>query len=175
MQKSFVLVLLCIAFTGATQAQKGAVSIAAGPLISIPVAFREARVYTNLKPGAGIVAIGQYNVSDKSALLLQMGLAVYGNKYYFNYYGQRRISIFSLQGGYKYHLGSRGYFINGLAGFDSYSNYGSAICFGLGAGKQFIIKEAYFINGGVDYMFGDTDPRFNFKAAFSLCRKPKIQ
>ncbi len=107
--------------------------------------------------------------------MLQTSLAGYGNKYpYFNYAG-RRVSIFSFGGGYKYQLGSLGYFINGLAGIDSYSGYGSSIAFAVGAGKRFVIKEKSFVDAGVDYVFGDTDNRFTIKAVFSVLRRPKVK
>ena len=172
MYKKLIVTLLYGVFFYSVQAQKGGVSIAAGPLISIPVGS-SAGGETSLKTGVGLIAIGQYNLSNKGALLLQTSIAGYGTKPMRSNYTGESISIFSLQGGYKYQLGSAGYFINGLTGIDSYSDYGTSITFALGAGKRFIIKDVYFIDTGIDYLFGDTDPRFNIKAVFSILQRPK--
>ena len=166
---------MCIAIACPIQAQKGAISIAAGPLISIPVGLNDTGK-PNLKPGAGLVIIGQYNLSDKGALLLQTSLAAYGNSHLLLNYTGQTIFISSIYGGYKYGLGSAGYFINGLAGFSSYSIHAiSYTDFVVGAGKRITIKEAFFIDAGVDFVFGDTDNRFNIKAVFSLLRRPKVK
>lgn len=168
------VVLVFIGCIGAAQAQQDVASIAAGPFVAVPA--RWSNVSNNyLKLGGGLVIIGQYNLSNRSALLLQPGLAVYGTKPSLDYTG-RSIFISSLYGGYKYSFGSAGYFLNGLAGFSSYSvHHISSTDFVLGGGKRFIIKDASFIDAGVDFVFGDTDNRFNIKVAFSLLRRPKVK
>lgn len=175
MQIRLATVLMCIVLFGTAHAQKGAFSIAAGPFISVPVGLSNVRI-GYLKPGAGLVAIGQYNVSLKSALLLQASIAVYGTKPWLNTYTGDPIFMSSLCGGYRYQLSSAGYFINVLAGFSGYSIHGlSSTDFALGTGKRIIIKEVYFIDAGVDFIFGHTSNRFNIKVAFSLLRRPKVK
>ena len=81
-------------------------------------------------------------------------------------------SIISLKGGYKYDIGSSGFFVNGLVGTDI-NNGAPAPSLTLGGGKRFSVKDVYFIDAGIDLIAGDTQGRVNIKAAFSILQRPK--
>ena len=165
--------LLLISLYGIAQAQKGEKSIAAGPLMSFPLANSN-RGESNLKTGMGLETIGQYNFSNKSALLLKLTFSSWSYKEDVIVYGTKRLSLLTIQGGYQYQFGSSGFFINGLVGTDIELNDAfTTISFTLGAGKRFIINDTYFIDAGIDLVGGDADARVNIKALFSLFRWPK--
>ncbi|MBE7172787.1 MAG: hypothetical protein INR73_19585 [Williamsia sp.] len=169
MKARAIFTLLLAVFFLAGRAQKGAKSIAAGPLISFPLATESGGGRSNLNPGFGLEAVGQYNLSDKSALLLKATLASWGYKYIFNPYGAKRLTLLTLQGGYKYQFGSSGFFINGLLGTDiELRDTYASISFTVGAGKRFILKNNRFIDAGIDVVGGDAEGRVNLKAIFSL-------
>ncbi len=166
-KKSIIIVILSI-FIGSAQAQKGEKSIAAGPLISFPIGI------SNLKIGLGLEAIGQYNFSDRSALLLKTNLASWSYKPGLSTDDTRRLTFLTLQGGYRYQFENSGFFINGLVGVDIELADGfSSISFTLGGGKRFIVKNIYFIDTGLDLVGGDAENRINLKAVFSLLRWPQ--
>ncbi|MDP4107494.1 MAG: hypothetical protein Q8935_21380 [Bacillota bacterium] len=167
MRKKVIFTLILVGLFGVAQAQKGDKSIAAGPLISFPIGSDG--FPSILKTGGGLEAIGQYNFSNRSALLLKMNLTSWGYKERMSGYGPRRLTFLSLQGGYKYQFGSSGFFINGLAGTDiDLGDRFSTISFTLGAGKRFTVKDDRFIDVGVDLAGGDAEGRVNFKVIFSL-------
>lgn len=173
MTKTVIIVMIFISLLESVQAQKGEKSISLGPLISFPL---DRYIYPRcLKSGVGLEAIGQYNFSNKSALLLQTILASYGiRRESINYCEVPRSSISSLKGGYRYQFANTGFFTNVLAGIDSYDGF-TSISFTFGAGKRFTVKNVYFIDTGIDYIDGDTESRVNIKATFSLLRRPKIK
>jgi len=108
MRIQLIFVLLLFTFLTNAQAQKGAKSIAAGPLLSFPI-----RLYNldfSLRPGVGVEAIGQYYFTNKSSLLLQTSLASFHGRNPYRDYREQRLSIFSLSGGYQYQLSNTGFF-----------------------------------------------------------------
>ena len=164
MRRRVFVTMLLIGFFGVGEAQKGEKSIAAGPLISFPVA-RDGISY--LKIGVGLEAIGQYNFSKNSALLLKTTLASW--RYTKAIIVEtKRLTFLTVQGGYKYQFAS-GFFINGLVGYDIdlYDGF-KTISFTLGAGKRFILKDEHFIDAGIDLVGGDADGRINIKAVYSV-------
>ncbi len=171
MQKRIITAIVFSSFFITVHAQKGETSIAAGPLLSLPL---NSYSYQNdLNIGIGLEATAQYSVSQKSALLLQLGLASYSLMNAAIGYGTR-VSLFSFKGGYRYWFQGSGFYANALAGITQ--SYDGVIVgsFSLGAGKRFILKDSYFIDAGVDFIEGDQS-RINIKAAFSLLQRPKPQ
>jgi len=162
MPKRLIFLLLLVILFQSARAQKGYKSISAGPLISFPVESPERGMY---KTGIGLEITGQYYLARRSSLLLQIGLTSLGAKY------EENLTIISLKGGYKYDIGSSGFFVNGLVGTDIYNGW--APSFALGGGKRFSVKDIYFIDAGIDLIGGDTQARVNIKAAFSILQRPK--
>src|SRR6188768_1106054 len=113
MRKKTMFALLLLSLYGMAQAQKGEKSISAGPLISFPLP-KSKRGNSDLKTGWGLETIGQYNVSNKSALLVKLTYASWGYKEDATVYGVNRLSLLTIQGGYQYQFGRSGFFINGL-------------------------------------------------------------
>ena len=170
MKKRVVFTLILVGLFGVAQTQKGEKSIAAGPLISFPIGSDG--FPSILKTGVGLEAIGQYNFSNSSALQLKTTLTSWRYKYRIG--SPRRLTLLSLQGGYRYQFGTSGFFINGLAGTDiDLADRFSTISFTLGSGKRFVVKDRYFIDAGIDLVKGDAEGRVNFKAIFSLFQWPK--
>ena len=168
MNKKIIIAIIFTSFTAAVSAQKGETSISAGPLFSFPISNR---FQNDLSLGVGVEATLQYNLSQKSALLLQLDLASYSlmNRAISH---DSRLSLLSIKGGYRYQFINSAFYGNVLAGItQSYDGY-MAGCLALGAGKRFIVKDIYFIDAGLDYITGDQD-RINIKAAFSLLQRPK--
>ena len=164
-----IFTLLLTGLFIASQAQKGDKSIAAGPLISFPVATESRTGQSDLKPGVGLEAIGQYNFSSRSALLLKITLASWGYKKGAITYDTKRLTFLSLQGGYKFQFGNSGFFVNGLVGSDTELQDGfTTISFTLGAGKRFTVRDDRFIDAGIDLIGGDAEGRVNVKVIFSL-------
>ncbi len=116
MSKILIIVIIFISLFEAVQAQKGTKSISAGPLISFPL---DKYVYQScLKPGAGLEAVGQYNFSNKSALLLQISIASYAiRREIINYCEGSRASISSLKGGYRYQFANYLFYIRNRKAF----------------------------------------------------------
>ena len=148
------------------QAQKGEKTITAGPLISFPLGLESAS--SNFKIGLGVELVGQWNISNRSGLLLKTTLASWGYKERMTTYGDNRFSLLTFQGGYRYLFGTAGFFADGLVGIDLdlHDNY-TTVCFTLGLGKRFINKGRY-IDVGVDLVGGDAEERLNIKVLFSL-------
>ena len=141
-------------------------------MISFPL--RKFGYQSYLKTGAGLEAIGQYNFSNKSALLLQITFASYRIRDGLSPYPGNLLQLLSLKGGYRYQFGASGFFIEGLAGTDiDLADGFSTISFTLGAVKRFTVREDYFIDVGIDYIDGDAERRLNIKGVFSLLRRPK--
>ena len=171
MRSCAIIVFSLLILIEGTQAQKGEISISAGPLISFPFGSLSSSI--SVKPGIGLEAVGQYYFSNRSALLFQTSWALYNaNNPYSTFEGQR-LSIFSINGGYQYNFSALDFFANLLTGFDKDSDSPLwSPTMRLGAGKRFALKNDHFLNAGVDYVFGDTFSRINLKALISLFQKP---
>src|SRR5690349_2832853 len=100
MVKRLIFLTCFLSFFKGVEAQKGEKSISAGPLISFP--FRTSGMESDLKTGAGLEATGQYNISNKSALLVQTSFTYFGIKKGINTFAES-IRLISLKGGYKYY------------------------------------------------------------------------
>jgi len=168
MTKTIFLLFLLSGLFEAVYAQKGEKTVAAGPLISFPLGLESGT--SNFKIGVGAEIIGQYNFSNRSALLLKTGLTSWAYKESVSNYYSKRLSLLTLQGGYRYQFGESGFFIDGLVGpdIDLRDSYSSA-SFTLGAGKRFTKKER-FIDVGIDFVGADAEERVNIKVLFSLFR-----
>ncbi|MCW3089439.1 MAG: hypothetical protein JWP81_508 [Ferruginibacter sp.] len=170
MRKTLIFLILLVSLFESVRAQKGDKSISAGPLISFPL---EKHTIPGYKTGVGIEVTGQYYLASKSSLLGQIGLTSFGTRQVLNSY-EKNLKLMSLKGGYRYDIGSSGFFINGLVGTDIDTEDGfTSAAFTLGAGKRFPVKDVYFIDAGIDYIGGDTEKRVNIKVAFSILQRPK--
>ena len=170
MRRRIIFILLLIGFFGEAQAQKGETSIAAGPLLSFPLGTETQNGKSNLKPGIGLEAMGQYNLSDRSALLLKVTWASWAYKDSARYYeGTKRLTLLTTQAGYGYQFGESGFFLNGLVGvdIDFHDGFASA-SFSVGGGKRFTVQESRFIDVGIDLVGADAQARVNIKGLFSL-------
>jgi hypothetical protein len=167
MKKRTLLLLFLSGLLAIAHAQKGEKSIAAGPLLSFPLGL-ESRT-TDLKTGLGAEVIGQYNFSNKSAVLLKTTLTSWAYKENRFAYDTKRLSFFTPQVGYRYQLGASGFFINGLVGvdIDLHDSYTTG-SFTLGAGKRFAINEERFFDVGIDLVGADAEERINIKVLVSL-------
>ena len=118
-------------------------------------------------------ATGQYYFASRSSLLFQIGFTSFGTKQVQNYY-ENNLKLISIKGGYRYDIGSSGFFLNALVGTDveAEDNF-TTVSFTLGAGKRFLVKDFYFIDAGIDYIDGDTERRVNSKVAFGILRRAK--
>jgi hypothetical protein len=157
-------VVISVAVLAQVQAQKGQADVTAGPMVSIPV-------IPDIKTGIGLEATGEYLFSRKSGVLLQLGITSFKIEDY-DYY-EDKLKFFSVKMGYKYNLTKSGFFLNGLIGTDIEILYGENIgyaSFTFGGGKRFSIKGGRFIDVGIDYINGDTEGRFNIKAAIGLTK-----
>jgi hypothetical protein len=174
MRKTTVLTLVFVSFYNIAQAQKGEKTIAAGPLISFPLPTETVTGRSDLKTGIGLEAIGQYNVSKKSALVLKATLSSWRYRSNLISYERNRLNFFTVQGGYNYQFHPSGLFLNGLVGsdFELYDGF-STVSFTLGLGKRFRVREIYFIDAGIDLVGGDAESRVNIKALFSIFRWQK--
>jgi hypothetical protein len=170
MKIRIIFILLLIALFGEAHAQKGEASIAAGPLFSFPLGTETRSGESDLKPAIGLEAIGQYNVSDRSALLLKVTIVSWAYKDSARYYyDTKRLTLLTTQGGYQYQFGESGFFVNGLVGIDiDFDDAFISGSFSLGAGKRFFIKESRFVDVGIDLIGADAPSRVNIKALFSL-------
>ncbi|MEP7229159.1 MAG: hypothetical protein ABI691_02840 [Ginsengibacter sp.] len=169
MRVKTIFTLLFIGIFISAWAQKGEKSISAGPLISFPFAPESSTGQNDINPGLGLEAIGQYNFTDKSALLLKTTLTSWGYKKNGIIYDTKRLTLFSLQFGYKLQFLNSGFFIDGLVGTDTELRDGfTTISFTLGAGKRFMIKDNGFMNVAIDLVGGDVENRINLKVIFSL-------
>jgi hypothetical protein len=169
MRKTAIILLLVTGLSAQAEAQKGEKSIAAGPLISFPLGL-ESRG-SHYKTGLGAEILGQYNVSNRSALLLKITLASWAYKERYVLYGAKRLSFLTLQGGYRYRFGTSGYFMDGLVGVDmDLHDSFTSVSFTLGAGKRLIVNEERFFDVGIDFVGGDAEERLNIKVLFTLFR-----
>ncbi|MBA2329857.1 MAG: hypothetical protein H0V91_09575 [Flavisolibacter sp.] len=117
-------------------------------------------------------AIGQYNFSNRSALLLKTSFTSWAYQNWALYYREsRRVSFLTIQGGYGYQFGTSGFFINGLAGLDAdlHDSF-TSVSFTLGAGKRFIVNEDRFLDVGIDFVVADAENRLKIKVLLSLFR-----
>jgi hypothetical protein len=170
-KRIFFLLLLSGLFEAAL-AQQGETSLTAGPLLSFPLGTESPNGKTNLKPGIGLEAMGQYNFSDRSGLLLKITLASWAYKDSARYYyDAKRLTLFTTQGGYRYQFGESGFFINGLIGIDiDLHETVAMVSFTLGAGKRFMMEGDRFFDVGIDLTGADAQARVNIKVLFSLFR-----
>ena len=166
MRKTLLFLIVLSGFFEVVQAQKGEKTLTGGPLISIPLGLESGT--SDINPGIGVELIGQWNISNRSALLLKTTLASWGYKERMTTYGDNRFSLLTFQGGYRYLFGTAGFFADGMVGIDLdlNENYTTG-CFTLGLGKRFINKGRY-IDVGIDLVGGDADERLNIKVLFSL-------
>jgi hypothetical protein len=171
MRKGVLFLLVLSGLSGTAHAQKGEKSIAAGPLISFPLALGYSG--SRLKIGPGAEVIGQYNFSNRSAFLLKSTLTSWAYNQLPSAYDANRFSLLAFQGGYRYQFGNSGFFMDGLVGFDNDLQDGyNTVAFTIGAGKRFVRKKG-FIDVGIDIVGGDADARINAKVLFSLFRWSK--
>ncbi len=174
MSNRLIFLIILITFFQVVQAQKGEVSVSAGPLLSIST-----KVYTNvqLKTGQGLDARMQYNFTDRSAAVAEAGFCSFSIKNRLGSDTETRYhkSINSFKIGYSYTFGSTGIYSNILYGIDDYQNpiEGTSTISILGVGKRFTLKSLYFIDTGIDFI-SSIYSRFNIKAAFGL-RLPKAK
>jgi hypothetical protein len=167
MNKTIITLLLVAGFFGKASAQKGDKSLAAGLLIAIPQAA-DYYQYEAWNTSAGAEAIGQYNFSNKSAVLLQLQVIHFAGheNYGFSDYPVDFTSI-SLKGGYRYDFTKSGFYANFLLGVELNGMYTPAT---LGLGKRFQLKN-HFIDAGLDYT-GGYIPHYSLRAVYSLAQKP---
>lgn len=168
MKKGIRFLLVLLGLSGTAQAQKGEISIAGGPLISIPIALGSWGSPLKIGPGAEI--IGQYNFSNRSAFVLKTTVTSWAYKEEVSANDAQRFSLLSLQGGYRYQFGASGFFVDGLLGvdIDTQDDYNTGV-FTIGACKRFLKKKG-FIDVGIDIVGADADERINVKVLFSFFR-----
>lgn len=178
LMRKILFLLLLSGLLKAAQAQKGEKSIAAGPLLSFPLASNTWTGKSYLKTGFGLEGIGQYNFSEKSALLVKATLASWAYKdkvitdSVLTHYGNKRLTFLTFQGGHRYQIGTSGFFINGLIGADIDMHDRSITgAFTLGAGKRFLMKKDRFFDAGIDLVTGHTQTRLNIKVMFSIFQR----
>lgn len=174
MHKLSIFSIIFLSLFASVKGQNGEVSISTGPILSFIKDNKD--LHERLSPGVGLEAVGQYNFSNKSSLLLQTSFASYGSKPKVgnDTAVKYRQTLYSLKVGYQYQFGASGLFINGLGGIEKYSGYDlTNSSFSLGIGKRFSIKGIHFMDVGVDCISRPTDIRFNIKALFCLFRRPK--
>jgi hypothetical protein len=166
MNKTILVVLLVASFFGKAAAQKGNKSLAAGVIIALPQAadYYQFQTWNN---GVGAEAIGQYNFSNKSALLLQLQVIHFSGQtnYGFSDTPVDYTSI-SLKGGYRYDFTRSGFYANFLLGVEFYDMYTPAT---LGIGKRFQIKN-HFLDAGIEATGGYV-PHYSIRAVYSLAEK----
>jgi hypothetical protein len=172
--KRIFLALSFLLFTS-TQllAQKGQVSLSAGPLVSFPVD----RFGDNTKTGFGLEVNGQYGVSPKSSLIAQAALINYSAKVAYADTIQSRFSVLNLNGGYRYQFGASGIYVNGLVGAElDLSDGFASIAFTLGGGKRFTFNNGRQLDVGVDYLSaGVWVNALNLKVALLLFKRQLSQ
>lgn len=166
MIKTVIFIILFVSFFGAVQGQKGAISISAGPLVTFPPEDYGPYRYAT---GFGLETIGQYNFTNKSALLLQIQFTHFRVRIYD--FTDSTYTSLSIKGGYRYQFTNSGFYANVLTGIET-GWEGYNISPALGAGKRFTIKDVYFIDAGVDLISGSPS-RLNIKAVSSLLQRPK--
>ena len=170
MRKQLILALLLCGLFATGYAQSRSFTVAAGPLLSFPTGSSKSAFA--MKTGIGVEGMGQYQLTGKSALLVQTNWATYGARDPDWFYQRKRLSIFSLAAGYRYTIVASGFFGNLLTGFDKSSAFpSSSLIFRVGGGKRFLLAKERYIDASVDYTFGDTHERLNLKALISLFQK----
>jgi hypothetical protein len=167
MSKSLILIGVFFFLFITLWAQKGERSIAVGLLYALP---NKEDVYPqDISNGVGLEGIFQYNFTDKSAILFQLQTTFY-TKY--DAFGSDNLNLLSIKGGYRYRLTASGFYANVLGGVEQDTYASLNVAGALGVGKRFTISHAFFIDSGIDYVVADMS-RFNFKAVFSVWRRPK--
>ncbi|MBD0297284.1 MAG: hypothetical protein ICV84_19155 [Flavisolibacter sp.] len=184
MRKRTIVVLVVVGLFGTVRAQKEEKSIAAGLFVAFPLQHVIYNV-AEYKSSGGFEAIGQYNFTSKSSALIQMQLIRFAGHVYVGYYSNNTLRSYSfafislsLKGGYRYRFTRSGFYANALAGVETgryYPLYRATghlyVPVALCAGKRFTIKDAYFLDVGIDRV-GDYVYRWNIKAVFSLIQRP---
>jgi hypothetical protein len=168
MRKIIVLLVLFLNLLVTLHAQKGERSLAAGLLLAFPETYSRYRDFSNWKTSIGIEGIGQYNLSEKSALLLQLQVIRFAGRRYngFTEFSMHELST-ALKGGYRYQFDPSGFFINALVGYELNSGYTPVA---VGAGKRFLLKNSRFLDAGIEYAGGYISS-YRLKAVFSLLRR----
>jgi hypothetical protein len=168
MRKTTALLILFMLLLGDLHAQKGERSLAAGLLLAFPEKYSRYRDFTNWKTGVGIEGIGQYNLSEKSALLLQLQVIRFSGRYYsgFTEFPMHEFSA-AVKGGYRYQFDPSGFFINALVGYELSSGYTPAA---LGVGKRFLLHNSRFLDAGIEYAGGEISS-YRLRVVFSLLQR----
>jgi len=165
-----MLIVLC----AKAEAQKGEKSLAAGLLVAVSdnSITQYNRYEYSWGTGVGVDITGQSNITDKSAVLLQLQLTRFkGSSGYTSVLNDPIVTPISLKAGYRYQLTSSGFYANGLIGLE-YADHEAYFPAALGIGKRMVVKDRYFIDAGIDFAGGFVS-RFNIKAVFSLLRTTK--
>jgi hypothetical protein len=174
-----IFIILFVSAIGNLQAQKGEINISAGPLASF-ASYNYVQGHQTAV-GVGLEAKGEYNFSNRSAVVVQTGSTFYGLKNHSDTAARHHRTMFSIAAGYKYRFGISGFFANVLVGIDKYSDYNNnSPYFGIdaaevptatmiGVGKRFHVKDNYFIEAGVDFISNSyEETRVNLKVTCSL-------
>jgi hypothetical protein len=168
MNRTILIALLSIAFCGVTSAQKGDKNFAAGIVVAVPQT-KDYVDFQSWNTGIGIEGIGQYYLTNKSSLLLQLQVIQFTGRYYFGSSGYPTdFTSISLKGGYRYDFSPDGFYANILAGVELNGMYTPAT---LGFGKRFRLKK-HFIDAGLEYTGGQI-PHYSIRAVYSLFEERK--
>jgi hypothetical protein len=169
MQKTTILLIILCGIVMKVKAQKGYQSVTGGLLVA--VSDNSTTRYNGYEyswgTGPGLDVTGQSNITDKSALLLQLQVTAFkGSSTYTSLLKSPVLYPVSLKVGYRYQFTASGFYANVLAGAENASGtwYLPAA---VGMGKRIPLKEANFIDAGIDFTGGFVS-RFNIKVGFSL-------
>lgn len=167
--RAALVCVLMIALVLSCLGQEKAVSLSAGPLISMQLQkFEKAE---EAGTGIGFEVSGDKRLSKRSGIILQSTLTRNRYKTPDEYSG---ITSLFLKPGYKWHLHRQPIYFQALCGIETELNDGfTTISFTLGCGKEFRLREN-IIMAGVDLIDGDNSRRIHLKAAFVLYRKIKV-
>ena len=170
MYQFIFVVTLLMTVTVAGLAQKGKITIAAGPLLSLPLGLETHFGVSQLNTGLGVETVGEYNLSERGALQLKVILASWGyQRNSQNLYPDKSLTLAIIHAGYRHQFGSSGFFINALAGVDvELPDVFVSSSFSLGTGKRFPLKNGRFIDAGVDFIGADAESLINLSVLFSL-------
>ncbi|HEV8081752.1 MAG TPA: hypothetical protein VGP55_01040 [Chitinophagaceae bacterium] len=179
-----IIVMNIVGLFQAAQAQKKEKSISAGLFISFPSDRNHYFSSDNFYNTVGLEVSGQYNFTNKSAIVIQSQLSNYNTKA-----GLEKFTLFSIKGGYRYQFTNSGFYVNILGGIikesgnvdrqfridSGITQHVAKFSSTLGAGKRFIVKQSTFIDAGIESIADDGKKRINIKADISILRRPKIK
>lgn len=172
MRKTRTVLLLLVGISGSAAAQKGVKCLSAGPLVAFTdnSTTRYNRYEYSWGNGWGFEVTGQSNITDKSAVLLQLQFTRFkGASAYTSLLYDPVVTPISLKAGYRYQFSTAGFYANVLAGLEN-GNGKLYLPAAVGAGKRIAVKDVYFIDAGIDFTGGFVS-RFNVKAVFTLLQK----